>query len=110
MDYRERGQITNSPTDGEPCSALPGLRSVLMCEDEFYFTLFIGGDLSGFGVDLEQEDVVAVGELAVQAVAQTSVWSCGVVLVGCRHLDEGDIWRDKQNRSYAYITEKGWQE
>lgn len=45
-----------------------------LCKDGLDLTLFSGGDLSVVGVNLEQEDVLVVGDLGLQAVVQLSVW------------------------------------
>lgn len=45
------------------------------------FTLFCGGDLPGLVVDLEEGDVVFVGDLADQGVVQVSVGRFGVILI-----------------------------
>lgn len=57
-------------------------------------TLFRQGDLSSLTVDLEQEKVVFVGDLAEQAVAQTSVGGLWVVLIRGKNLGKCDTWME----------------
>lgn len=69
-------------------------------------TFFCGGDLSADGVDLEQVDVVLVGELADQAVDQLSVWSLWVVAVRRRHTGECNTCRESDliTHKYSLVT------
>lgn len=55
-------------------------------------TILCDGDLPGPVVDLEQGDVVFVGDLSSQTVSQLSVGGGAVVLIKCRNLHECDTW------------------
>lgn len=58
------------------------------------FTLLCGGDLPGLVVDLEEGDVLFVGDLADQGVVQLSVGGLGVVLIQGKHTDNWRTWDD----------------
>lgn len=60
-------------------------------------TVFCDGDLSGVRVDLEQEDVVFVGDLADQAVAQMGVGGLWVVLIQRKHTGKWGTCNRGQN-------------
>lgn len=77
------GQIAHIPADGAPSSPI---------------TCFCGGDLSSVGVDLKQGDVLVVGDLADQAVAQMSVGSLWVVLIQRKDASKWDTLKNKENR------------
>lgn len=59
------------------------------CEN-FGATLLCCGDLSSVGVDLKQLCVSYAGDLADQAVSQTSVWSLRVILIRRKHSGKWD--------------------
>lgn len=60
-------------------------------------TFLCGGDLSSVRVDLEQEDVVFVWDLADQAIPQVSVGSLRVVLIQCKNASKWDTWNKTYN-------------
>lgn len=57
-------------------------------------TLCREGDLSSVPVDLEQGNVVFVGDLADQAVAQTSIGGLWVVPIRGKNLGKWDTWME----------------
>lgn len=76
------GQITDTVGRHRPASGFLSCAQVI--------TLLCGGDLPGLVVDLEEGDVLFVGDLADQGVVQVSVGGRGVVLV---HGENADNWR-----------------
>lgn len=64
-------------------------------------TVFRGGDLSSFRVDLEQGGVESVGDLADQAVAQLSVGGLWVVLIQRKHTGKWDTWTNSQKVRFS---------
>lgn len=90
------GQITDSPTVSAPSSARQCLGSCLhrhVC----VITFCCSGDLSSVRVDLEQGDVVFVGDLADQVVGQMSVGGRWVVVIQRKHAGKWDTWNNRKN-------------
>ncbi len=87
--------MTDFPTGSAPSSVMPGFMSVRtgVC----VITFFCGGDLSGVRVNLEQKDVVFVGDLADQAVAQMGVGGLWVVLIQRKHAGKWGTCNRRQN-------------
>lgn len=64
-------------------------------------TVFCGGDLSSFRVDLEEGRVESVGDLADQAVAQLSVGGLWVVLIRRKHTGKWDTWNNSHKVRFS---------
>lgn len=89
-DYRQ-GWTDYRPPPGQcPCFA-----SVLVtvCTGLCGITFCCDGDLSRVGVNLEQGDVVLIGDLTDQAVAQLCVGGLWVIPIQRIHMDKWDTWK-----------------
>lgn len=82
-DYRQGWTDYRLPPSQRPWfgSPVPWLCGLTFCCD---------GDLSSVGVNLEQGDVVLVGDLADQAVVQLCIGGLWVIPIQCIHTDKWD--------------------